>query len=127
MYLSRSKVQSGACGAKSMYETQHSAPHVPHYTLAHVRAVAVTAIACLLGVAVDARASDGAASFVDVARRVQPKVVKLYGSGGLRGLEAYQSGLLISPDGYVLTVSSYVLDADEVTVVLDDGRRFSAR
>ena len=34
-----------------------------------------------------ARASDGAASFVDVARQVQPKVVKIYGAGGDRGLK----------------------------------------
>ena len=93
---------------------------------AHVRAVAL-AVACLLAGAGAARASDGAASFVDVARQVQPKVVKLYGAGGLRGLEAYQSGLLISGKGHVLTVWSYVLDADEVTVVLDDGRRFTAK
>jgi len=72
-------------------------------------------------------ASDGAASFGAVARQVQPKVVKLYGVGGLRGLEAYQSGLLISAEGHVLTVWSYVLDADDVTVVLDDGRRFVAQ
>jgi serine protease Do len=78
-------------------------------------------------VAGDARASDGAASFAAVARQVQPKVVKLYGAGGLRGLESYQSGMLISDKGHVLTVWSYVLDADEVTVVLDDGRRYSAR
>jgi serine protease Do len=58
---------------------------------------------------------------------VQSKVVKLYGAGGLRGLEAYQSGLLISAEGHVLTVWSYVLDSDEVTVVLDDGRRFEAQ
>ena len=62
-----------------------------------------------------------------VAREVQPKVVKIYGAGGLRGLEAYQSGMLISAEGHVLTVWSYVLDADEVTVVLDDGRRFTAK
>jgi serine protease Do len=62
-----------------------------------------------------------------VSRQVQAKVVKLYGAGGLRGLEAYQSGLLISAEGHVLTVWSYVLDDDEVTVVLDDGRRYSAR
>jgi len=54
-------------------------------------------------------------------------VVKLYGSGGYRGLEAYQSGILISAEGHVLTVWSYVLDDDEVLVVLDDGRRFSAK
>ena len=29
------------------------------------------------------------------------KVVKLYGAGGLRGLEAHQSGILVSPDGRV--------------------------
>jgi serine protease Do len=81
---------------------------------------------CLLGGVSGAWASDGAASFAQVARAVQPKVVKLYGAGGFRGLESYQSGILISPHGHVLTAWSYVLDADEVTVVLDDGRRYSA-
>jgi len=93
---------------------------------ANVRAVAL-AVACLLAQAGDARASDGAASFAGVARSVQPKVVKLYGTGGFRGLESYQSGLLISPKGHVLTVWSYVLDGDDVVVVLDDGRRFTAQ
>ena len=64
--------------------------------------------------------------FVDVIRQVQPKVVKIFGAGGLRGLEAYQSGILVEPPGTVVTVSSYVLDADEVSLVLDDGRRFDA-
>lgn len=57
----------------------------------------------------------------------QKKIVKLYGAGGLRGLEAWQTGLLISEDGFILTVWSYVLDADRITAVLDDGRRFDAR
>ena len=39
----------------------------------------------------------------------------------MRGLEAYQSGMLISAEGHILTVWSYVLDVDPV-VVLDDGR-----
>jgi serine protease Do len=93
---------------------------------AHVRAVAL-AVACLFAGASALRASDGAASFVEIARQVQPKIAKLYGAGGIRGLEAYQSGILISGKGHVLTVWSYVLDADEVTVVLDDGRRFAAK
>src|SRR3954468_17400293 len=92
----------------------------------NVRAVA-TAVACLLAGASGARASDGAASFTQVARQVQPKVVKIYGAGGIRGLEHYQSGILISGKGHVLTVSSYVLDSDEVSVVLDDGRRYTAQ
>jgi len=55
------------------------------------------------------------------------KVVKVYGAGGFRGLEAYQSGFLISAEGHVLTAWSYVLDTDEPTVVLGDGRKFPAR
>jgi serine protease Do len=53
-------------------------------------------------------------------------MVKIYGAGGMRGLEAYQSGMLISAEGDVLTAWSYVLDSDDVAVVLDDGRRFTA-
>ncbi len=68
-----------------------------------------------------------AASFVDVAERTQPKMVKIFGAGGIRGLEAYQSGFLISPDGHVLTAWSYVLDPDYTTVVLHDGRKFPAQ
>jgi serine protease Do len=67
-----------------------------------------------------------AASLHDVIRDAQRKVVKIYGAGGVRGLEAYQSGILISPEGHVLTALSYVLDADDLAVVLDDGRKFSA-
>jgi serine protease Do len=61
-----------------------------------------------------------------VIESVQPKLVKIYGAGGLRGLEAYQSGWLISDQGHVLTVWSYVLDTDVITVTLDDGRKFTA-
>ncbi len=52
------------------------------------------------------------------------RMVKIYGAGGFRGLEAYQSGFLISDDGYILTVWSYVLDTNFIIVTLDDGRRF---
>jgi S1-C subfamily serine protease len=55
------------------------------------------------------------------------KVVKVYGAGGLRGLEAYQSGLLVSPTGEILTAASTVLDCEAIACILDDGRRFAAR
>lgn len=103
-----------------------SAIRIPKPSPAHVRAVAL-AFACLLAGAGVSRASDGAASLVDVARQVQPKIVKIYGAGGPKGLEAYQSGMIVSAKGHVLTVWSYVLDADDVTVVLDDGRHFTAQ
>ena len=54
------------------------------------------------------------------------RVVKIYGAGGLRGLEAYQSGILVAPEGVILTAASTVLDSAEIDVVLDDGRRFEA-
>ncbi len=67
----------------------------------------------------------GAQSPVQQAiRQVQPNMVKIYGAGGFRGMEAYQSGMLISAEGHILTVFSYVLDTDYITVVLHDGRRF---
>jgi serine protease Do len=66
-------------------------------------------------------------SLAGVIQNVQPKIVKIYGAGGFRGLEAYQSGFLISPDGHVLTAYSYVLDADYITCSLDDGRKLEAK
>jgi len=63
----------------------------------------------------------------ETIRRVQPKMVKVYGAGGFRGMEPYQSGLLISPEGHVLTTFSYVLDTDYITATLDDGRRLEAK
>src|SRR5687767_15119997 len=65
-------------------------------------------------------------SFSEIIAQTQPKIVKIFGAGGLRGLEAYQSGFLISSDGHILTVWSYVLDSDSVTVYLDDGRKLTA-
>jgi S1-C subfamily serine protease len=65
-------------------------------------------------------------SLAQIVVQTQPKIVKVFGAGGLRGLEAYQSGFLISPDGHILTVWSYVLDSDTVTVYLHDGRKMTA-
>ncbi len=64
---------------------------------------------------------------LQVISQVQPKVVKIFGAGGLRGLEAYQSGFLISPDGKILTAWSYVLDTEDLFVSLHDGRRLRAK
>ena len=58
--------------------------------------------------------------------QVQPAIVKIYGAGGFRGMEAYQSGLLISPNGHILTGWSYVLDTDYITIAMDDGSKFEA-
>lgn len=57
--------------------------------------------------------------------QVQDRVVKIYGAGGVGGLDAYQSGFLVSPTGHVATAWSSVLDVDPI-VVLGDGRRFES-
>jgi S1-C subfamily serine protease len=80
-------------------------------------------VAALATVVLPARAQ----SLARTIRDAQQKMVKIYGAGGIRGLEAYQSGFLISSEGHVLTAYSYVLDADTVTVTLDDGRKFDAK
>jgi serine protease Do len=65
--------------------------------------------------------------FPDVARQTNQKIIKIFGSGGLRGLAAYGSGVVISADGFALTAASHLLDTPELRVHLYDGRRASAR
>ena len=90
------------------------------------RAILFGAVVMLLGF-VALAGSLRAASFASVIGQAQPKMVKIRGAGGLAGLEPYQSGFLVSAEGHVLTVWSYVLDSDTVSVTLDDGRRFEAQ
>ncbi len=63
-------------------------------------------------------------SFARVADKVNPKLVKLFGSGGFRGLASYSTGILVSSDGYVLTVNSPMLDTRDLRVHLSDGTRY---
>lgn len=92
-------------------------PRWAHPVLAFL--IAVAWMAC-------APQASTAESLARQVAEVQPKIVKIYGAGGVRGLEAYQSGFLVSAEGHVLTVWSYVLDSDVITVTLDDGQRFEA-
>jgi serine protease Do len=85
------------------------------------------ALAIGLGIALEASSVDASAGLSATIAEVQPKCVKIYGAGGFRGLEAYQSGFLISAEGHVLTAHSYVLDADYITCTLDDGQKFEAK
>lgn len=53
------------------------------------------------------------------------KIVKIYGTGGMQGLEAYQTGIAVSDAGHILTVNSLVLDSGEVTVITSTGSQYS--
>lgn len=94
----------------------------PHHRLAF-RGVAWLVCAACLGFATPVTAQ----SIVDTIEAASPKVVKIFGAGGRKNLYAYGSGFLVSPDGHIVTVWSHILDGDAVTVVLDDGRRFTGR
>src|SRR5207245_9243386 len=56
--------------------------------------------------------------FADIADQVNKKLVKLFGSGGFRGLASYGSGMLVSPDGYVLTVATHLIETQDLRVHL---------
>ncbi|MDR1479879.1 MAG: trypsin-like peptidase domain-containing protein [Planctomycetaceae bacterium] len=58
---------------------------------------------------------------------VLSKVVKIYGIGGVPGIHGYQSGIIISPDGYILTAITPSLQTDTITVVLDSGKKYEAK
>ncbi len=56
-----------------------------------------------------------------------PRMVKIFGAGGLKNLHEYSTGFMVDAEGHVVTLWNHVLDTDEVDVVLDDGRRFAAK
>ena len=80
---------------------------------------------CLLGISL--MAPSRVLAQVNRIDDVLPKMVKVFGAGGLRNLEAYSTGFLISADGHIATIWNHVLDANFVTVVLNDGRRFTGK
>ena len=62
-----------------------------------------------------------------VVSLIQPKMIKIFGTGGRRRLEAYQTGFFVSSDGFIVTAWSYVLDGDPIVVTLHDGSRHDAK
>jgi serine protease Do len=84
----------------------------------------VVIIAVWLGSIAPLCAAEPAENVID---HVSRRVVKIFGAGGIRGLYAYSTGFLVSPNGHLVTVWSHVLDDQLVTVVLHDGRKFEGK
>ncbi len=85
----------------------------------------VLALAALVSLTVTPARTDE--SFAKVAEEVNTKLVKLFGSGGFRGLASYGTGVLISQDGYILTVNSHILDTRDLRIHMYDGTRYHGK
>ncbi len=88
-----------------------------------IRTAIVSVVFFLSFYACVARATD---PLLPVIQKVQPKVVKMFGAGGIRNIANYGTGILVSADGHILTASSQFLDSSEIIVHLHDGRRVKA-
>ncbi|MEQ8848422.1 S1C family serine protease [Botrimarina sp.] len=82
----------------------------------------------VLGLSPPARATDaGGAPAASVVSNAQDAVVKLFGAGGVAGLEGYQTGVFIDDTGALLTIDSPVLDGGAVALVDALGDRYEGR
>jgi len=86
----------------------------------------VALIAFTLAFALPARGA-AADSFNELAEKTNQKMVKVFGAGGFSRLNNYGTGIIISPEGHILTVASQLLDTSELVVHLYDGRRLKAQ
>lgn len=84
---------------------------------------------CLTAAMLAALAAPASAeeSFAQICDKVNPKLVKLFGAGGFRGLQSYGSGILISSDGYILTINSHILNTEDLRVHLADGTHYHGK
>jgi len=88
------------------------------------RLTLAAAVAAFAYVAV--RPAPAQQSLSSVTREVNKKTVKIYGAGGFKGLPSYGTGILVSPDGWILTANSPILNTADLRVHLYDGRVYVA-
>src|SRR5437762_12470809 len=69
----------------------------------------------------------GQAPVTKTANDVNKKMVKLFGIGGFKGLPSYGSGILVSSEGYILTVNNHILINPGILVHVYDGRQYQAK
>ncbi len=65
--------------------------------------------------------------FHEVAEKANRKLVKIFGAGGFSRLNNFGTGIVVSPDGHILTVANQLLDTPDLVVHLYDGRRMRAQ
>jgi serine protease Do len=62
----------------------------------------------------------------EVHEKVNQRMVKVFGAGGFARVSSYGTGIILSPDGHILTSASPLLDTSDLVVHLYDGRRLKA-
>lgn len=82
-------------------------------------------VAGLIAIAAIGGAAARAGGFRVAAEAAIPRVVKLYGLG-VGAQSGYGSGVLVSPDGLVLTVFSLLIDSEHIRAVTHDGKTYEA-
>lgn len=89
----------------------------------------LTILTLLAAAAVALAPTRGAAndSYAEVCEKVNSKMVKVFGAGGFSRLNNYGTGIIVSPDGHILTVANQLLDTPDLVVHLYDGRRLKAQ
>jgi serine protease Do len=83
------------------------------------------AVLGLIALAVTPARTDESVS--KIADEVNQKLVKLFGAGGFKGLVSYGTGIVVSPDGKILTVNSHILDTRDLRIHMSDGTRYHGR
>jgi S1-C subfamily serine protease len=86
--------------------------------------VGLVAVAAAFATPSSGSAADPLADVVEKANR---KLVKVFGAGGFSRLNNFGSGIVISKDGYIVTVASQLLDTADLVVHLYDGQRLKAQ
>ncbi|MCX7805998.1 MAG: S1C family serine protease, partial [Planctomycetota bacterium] len=65
-------------------------------------------------------------AFAEAAGKAQARCVKIYGAGIARE-HGYATGIVVSPDGFILTVRGIFAVGERILVVTPDGRKYPAR
>ena len=72
-----------------------------------------------------ATAQEPPSAMAKLIDQCQPKMAKVIGAGAGR-IDGYATGIIVSPDGLVLTTQGVFLDGAQVKIELADGKSYPA-